>query len=672
MKYDIKNLTLQEKIDLLTGRNGWQLSNANGKLPDVFLSDGPHGVRMLDISLPDKPVKPATAMPALAMIANSWDINLAYRDGEIIADDMIELEADVLLAPGVNIKRTPLCGRNFEYFSEDPFLSGNLAKAYIRGVQSKGIGTSLKHFALNNREFERYTQSSEVDERSLREIYTPAFEIALEAKPWTVMCSYNPVNGVWASENRKLLNGLLREEFGYNGLIVSDWGAVHHSGKAVKATLDVRMPYDVRAVEELQEGLQEGWLTEEEIDERVLKVLELMEKKEDAKALRKITTTKEERHQAAVEIASDCIVLLKNEDDILPVRSGNIKIIGYRAKDPITGGGGSAFVSTNYKGNTLTQELSNRLKDKANISFVEGYNDHQNAASPLVQYTCAALTEAYDADTVVLCVGTNKLSEGEEFDRVSMRLSALQEELILNTAKYNKNVVVVVYAGSAIDMSPWIDKVKAVVFAGFLGEAANEAIANVLSGEVNPSGKISETFPLCIEDTSTVTSRGNGFVERYNEGIFVGYRWFDAKGKEVLFHFGHGLSYSKFEYSDLAIEKINETTYNVLFTIKNSSNRDGKEVAQLYVRDVFSSVERPEKELKGFHKVALKAGESKKVKIPLDARSFSFWSSALDKWYVENGIFEIMVGASSKDIRLSQAISIKLSAAMQYSLPFEK
>lgn len=649
MKYDIKNLTLEEKMKLLAGRNRWQLETANGKLPSIFLSDGPHGLRMWDMEKNE--VKKATAMPNIVVVANSWDRELAYLDGETIADDCIENGADVLLAPGVNVKRTPLCGRNFEYFSEDPYLAGTLAKAYIDGVQSKGVGTSLKHYCANNREYDRLYQSSELDERTLREIYLPAFEIAITAKPWTVMCSYNPVNGVWASENKWLLTDILRDEFGFDGVIVSDWDAVHNSWKAVKAGLDLEMPYRDKAYEEIKYGYEQGYLTEEEIDARVQKILELMEKAENGK--KTITTTKAERHESAVKVAHGGIVLLKNEDNILPLKSGNILVNGTL---DYLGGGGSAFVQTDFKPRSLKEELAEKLGDTASVSVSSmGIN-----ASLFLHGVRNAYQDAYGKDAVVLCVGNNARIESESYDRDSLRLSCTQEDFILNTARTNENVIVVMFAGSAIDTSAWADKVKAIIFAGFCGEGTLQAVADILTGKVNPSGKLSETFPLCLADTPTGDTRGDGFVDLYTEGIFVGYRWYDRYEKAVAFPFGHGLSYASFEYSDLEICKKSETDYEVSYTVTNTSRVDGKEVSQVYVRDVFAMVTRPNKELKGFEKTFLKAGESKRVTITLNARSFAYYSIPLKKWYVENGDFEILVGASARDIRLTGKIKIQL------------
>lgn len=657
MKFDIKQLTLEEKLHLLTGKDLWRMETANGKLPEVFLADGPHGLRMHDEA--HDTTKIATAMPNLSVLANTWNVELAYLEGNTIADDCLENGADVLLAPGVNIKRTPLCGRNFEYFSEDPFLAGTMAKAYIEGVQAKGIGTSLKHFYANNREYDRFYQTSELDERTAREIYLPAFEIALEANPWTVMCSYNPVNGIWASENKAVLKDLLRDEFGYDGMIMSDWSAVHCGWRAAKATLDLRMPYHPDAYDELKKGYDNGWLTEEEIDARVEKILEFMEKTQRKQP---VSTTKEERHEIAVKIAREGIVLLKNEG-VLPLKGGDILTGGYFANTPAFGGAGSALVNTDFQSEPLHKLLSERLGNKANVHSCEFRMDSTRHAFHVKDL----YLQAYNADTVVLCMGTGKTHEGEGWDRTSIRLTPQQEEYIIHTAKYNENVVVVLHAGSAVDVSAWIDCVKGVVLAGFLGEGAQEAIADVLTGAVCPSGKLNETFPVCIEDTPTGNVRGNGFCERYNEGIFVGYRWYDSLDLDVQFPFGHGLSYAEFEYSDLQIKKLSKTDYEVSYNVKNVSDVDGKEVSQVYVRDVFAMVSRPEKELKGFAKTELKAGESKRISVKLNARSFAYYSVNLKKWYVENGTFEILVGASSRDIRLQGKLEIALPENEQFT-----
>ena len=660
MKFDIKNLTLDEKIELLSGRNFWMLKNANGKLPDIFLADGPHGLRMMDITT--NQTKIATAMPTLSVLANTWNRDLAYLDATTIADECLIEGADVLLAPGVNIKRTPLCGRNFEYFSEDPYLAGELAKSFINGVQDKGIGTSLKHLCANNREYDRFNQSSDLDERTLREIYLPAFEIALEAKPWTVMCSYNPINGIWTSENKWILQDVLRDEFGFDGLIVSDWHAVHNSWRAVKAGINLEMPYRPESVEEIKKAYLNGWITEEEIDARVQKVLEFMEKCVTCKKVS--TTTKEQRHEIAVEIAREGIVLLKNQDDILPLKGGKIMTCGPFVNAPQYGGGGSALVISSYVPKPLNEELSARLGDKASVTVSNfGLTTDKNFLTNIRR----GVIDAYNADTVVICVGNNDVVERETYDRPSLKLSQNQEDMIINIASANPNVVVVLNVGSAVDMSAWLHLVKGVVLLGFAGEGGQEALADILTGKICPSGKLSETYPLTLEDTPCKDIRGNGFYEEYKEGVFVGYRWYEKTNSKVAFPFGHGLSYAKFDYSDMEIEKITETDYNVSFNITNNSKQTAKEIAQIYVKDVFAMVPRPQKELKGFVKVELLAGESKRVNIKLNARSFAYYSTPLKKWYVENGDFEILVGASSQDIRLTKKLTISLPENEQYT-----
>ena len=672
--YDIKKLTLDEKIKLVAGKNNWQLSTANGKLPEVFLADGPHGLRKVSVEkleqgVPEKEATyKTTAMPNICVLSNTWNTEMAYLDGATIADDCLEYGADILLAPGVNIKRTPLCGRNFEYFSEDPYLAGHMAKAFIEGVQSKGVGTSLKHFCCNNREYDRWTRNSEVDERALREIYLPAFEIAIKAEPWTVMCSYNPVNGVYASENKKLLDTILRGEFGFNGLIMSDWNAVQQSARAIKNTLDLEMPYRKEAYEEIKQGLDDGYLTEAELDRAVLKVLELIEKAQTSK--KEITTTKDKRHENALEIAREGITLLKNEDNILPLKGGKVFVTGPYKYDTPMGGGGSALAQTDYQMQPLFEEIDKRLD--GNGKAYQGVSGTSPSPFTYAWTMKADLQEAYRADTVVLCVGTDNIVESESFDRFSIRLSKQQEEFIKETAEVNKNIVVVLFAGSAIDCSPWIDKVKAVVLAGFLGEVGTQATAEVLTGKVNPSGKLTETYPLCLEDTPTGDAIGTATGEKYEEGIFVGYRWYDKKKKEVLFPFGHGLSYAKFEYSNLEITKNSETDYEVSYTITNTSKVDGKEVSELYIKDILCTMERPEKELKGFAKTFIKAGETKRVSHTLDKRSFAFYMTAIDDWYVENGDFEVLIGASSKDIRLKGKIQINLPKYEQYSTHYTR
>lgn len=655
MKYDLKQLTLDEKMKLLCGVDLWHTYDANGKLPVLHLSDGPNGLRKMNEKW--ETIK-ATAMPTISTIANTWSTECAYLNGSTIADDCIDNNVDVLLAPGVNIKRTPLCGRNFEYFSEDPLLAGTLAKAYILGLQDKKIGTSLKHYIANNSETERLYQNSEVDERTLREIYLPAFEKALEAHPYTVMSSYNLINGVYGAENKKYLKDYLRNEFGFNGVIMSDWGAYRSAYKSILATLDLVMPFCDKHFNNVKNALDKGYLTEDQIDFCAQNILDLIEKCQVEKTT---TTTKEERHQNTISIAQEGIVLLKNEN-LLPLSNGNILVGGELAIKPPLGGGGSAYVQTDYKQINLATHLQEDMGDKSKIDYIDAILSPSGHAIK----SKAIYQNAYHADTVILCVGNDETIESEGFDRKTTKLSSIQENLILNTAKYNKNIVVVLYTGSSVDMSAWIDKVGAVIQAGFSGEGVNEALSKILSGKVSPSGKLSETYPLTFDDCP-VKPNSVELSERYTEGIFVGYRYYDTFNVPVLFPFGHGLSYATFKYSNLNISKKDETTFEISYDITNTSCIDAKEVSQLYVKDVFCTVSRPEKELKGFSKDLIKAGETKRITLTLNYRDFAYFNTALDKWHVESGDFEIMIGSSSNDIKLMKKLIINLDENTQQS-----
>lgn len=679
MKIDISTLTLEEKLRLLTGKDAWRTYDANGKISSVFVSDGPHGLRKVADN--GETVK-ATAMPNLSTVANGWSREAAYLDGRTIADECIKNDVDVILAPGVNIKRTPLCGRNFEYLSEDPFLAGTLAKEYIAGVQSKGVGTSLKHFCANNCEEDRLSKTSEIDERTLKEIYLTAFEIALSSKPWTVMCAYNLINGVYASENKYLLKDILRDEFGFDGVVVSDWGAVQSGFRRMRAGLDLEMPFRDHSYDDLKKAYDKGLIDDEMINTSVEHILKLVEKAKNAK--KKVEFTDEERHENAVKIAEEGIVLLKNDDGILPLNpgtlnggaglsgnvaverleqittAGGVLIIGDKSVNPPLGGGGSAYVETAFK----QRDLKSLLKDKMSELQVEYCN--RSVMSPYASKE--TYVRAKKASAVIVCVGNDRSVETEGRDRASIKLHADEEKAINRLATINENVIVVVYAGSAIDVSGWIDSAKAVVWAGFSGEGVNEALADILTGKVCPSGKLAETLPTSLEDTYCGSSLGSPFVERYDDGIFVGYRYYDAADKEVAFPFGFGLSYAEFEYSDLAIEKKGELDYAVSFNVKNVSGVDGKEVSQVYVKDVFATVARPEKELKGFSKDLVKSGETVRVTVPLNARSFAYYNTAMKKWMVENGEFEILVCSSSREVRLKASIFIDLPEETQQSV----
>ncbi len=664
MKYDVKDFDLTEKLKALTGAANWSTYDFGGKVKALNMFDGPNGLRKIEITsiqtenngvISSKETKSATLTPTLSVIANSWSEEVAYLDGKTIADDCVEQDVDILLAPGINVKRDVLNGRNFEYFSEDPFITGKLARAYIEGVQSKGVGTSLKHYCANNFENGRTKVSSEIDERTLREIYLSAFEESLKAKPWTVMTSYNLVNGVHMDENKKLVKGVLREEFGFDGLVVSDWNAITYHPNAIKAGVDLRMPYTKLAIEQLNQGLEKGEITEKDVDEHIEKLFELVEKRENTQR-KPPEWTKEQRHQNAVELAKECFVLVKNEQSTLPLdKNDKITVLGAQNWTPVYSGGGSAHATTDFKTRILSDILSEDYGIKTNAVDVI-YGESLN----LFDDERKAYESAYNSDKTIICVGEHYSFVREGFDRTTIKLTPCQERLILRTAEHCDNVIVLLYASGVIDMSAWIDKVKSVVFVGFAGEGVQEALASMLVGQTVPSGKLTETFPLRIEDTLTKGKSNDGRCEWYKEGLFVGYRHYDKEKLDVLFPFGHGLSYAKFEYSNLQLEKKGETEYVVIYDITNISNVDAKEVSQVYVKDVFASVVRPEKELKGFSKDLIKAGETKRVKVELNYRSFAFYSTARDKWLVENGAFEILVGASSRDIKLKQKIEINI------------
>lgn len=654
MANDIKKtLTLQEKFRLLTGKNGWQTDDLDGKIPSVFVADGPHGLRKIENNGEwNGQTHKNTAYPALSLLSCTWDRELAYLMGSSIADDCIENDVDILLAPGVNMKRHAYCGRNFEYFSEDPYLAGELAYAYVDGVQSKGIGTSVKHFACNNTEKYRHFQNSEMDERTLFETYLPAFKRVLEAKPWTVMCSYNIVNGMYASENKRLLKNILRDKFGFDGVIVSDWEAVKNRARALKATLDLEMPHNARSVGDLQEAYEAGYITEAEVDESVERLFALFEKAEKSKEKRKASFSEKERHENAVKIAREGVVLLKNEGGVLPLKAG-AKIDyfadwSYGDVKGIIGGWGSSDVQPAVRVKQLfetLQESGYEVRERWNPS-IDVYGDYQ----------------------IVEVGATTHESEG--VDRNDLKIRSIDEESILRLAKTQKNIIVVLRSGSAVDCSGWADKVAAIVYAGFGGEGINEALAEILSGRACPSGKLTETYFKEAKERPDKADCTESLSTFYKERFYFGYRHCDKYDEEPYFAFGHGLSYASFEYSDLAIRKLSETDYEVEYTVKNVSNVAAKEVSQVYVSDPVCTSERPKKELKGFSKDLIMPGESKRVKVKLDKSAFAYYNPSLEDYYVENGRFEILVGASSRDIRLSASIEVNLPKFTQCSRNF--
>lgn len=651
---DISKLNKIQKVKLVMGADFWSNDTADGSLYKFVLSDGPVGLRQpLDKSNPEqKEVIKSVAYPSTQVLSQTWNCDLAKLLGKSIGNDCIEQKVDIVLGPGVNIKRLPTNGRNFEYYSEDPYLAGTLAKKYIEGVQEMHVGTCIKHFCCNNSEFSRHWASMEVDERTLHEIYLKAFEIAMEAKPWTVMCSYNLVNGRRMSENNKLYN-VLRNNFKFDGLIMSDWDAVKDSEASLNAGLNLEMPYNENHHNLMMKKAQENILNERKLDESAVKVIELAEKCEKESKLRKMDMSINERRNVALKIAEEGIVLLKNENNVLPLKpEKKIFITG----DPTSRyycGGGSSQVCPELPFISLEEALKAECDD---VQYYEsiweklGHLAHVGNAKKALEYSA-------QAEYTILAVGDSANLEFECADREEIKLSKEEEILINDFAKVAKHLIIVVEAGSAIDMSSWIDKVEAVVYMGYGGELGHKALAYILVGKINPSGRLSETFPLKLEDSPAMKSYHDSSVMKYDEGLNIGYRYYETYNVPVLFPFGYGLSYSKFEYSNLKIEQIKDV-YKVSFDIENETEIDGAEVCQLYIREVVKEVYRPDYELKGYEKIFIKAHEKKKVIIELKRKDFAYYSTYYDEYHVKPGAFDILIGKNSHDIILKERIIV--------------
>lgn len=654
----LAELTLEEKASLCSGNDFWHTKTVNRlDIPAIMVSDGPHGLRK-NIDLADNPNQAieAVCFPAACATACSFDRKLIETLGKAIGEECRHEQLAVILGPGCNIKRSPLCGRNFEYFSEDPYLAGQMAASHIKGVQSKGVGSCIKHFAANNQETRRFSVSAEVDERTLREIYLAPFETVIkEARPWTVMCSYNRINGVHSSQNKWLLTDVLRGEWDFTGLVMSDWGAVDDRVEGIRAGLDLEMPSSLGKNDKLiVEAVEKGELSMAEVDKCVRRVLELIDRAtENADPSAKWDKLKD--HQLARKLASECIVLLKNDNNILPLDSKKkTAFIGLFAKEPRYQGGGSSHINSLRVDSALEC-----VKEYGEVTYAQGYVTDEDRVDEALQ--SEAIEAAKAADTVVIFAGLPDSFESEGYDRTHMKMPQCQLTLIDEITKVNKNVVVVLHNGSPIEM-PFVDKVSGIVEAYLCGDGSGGAVCDVLYGKVNPSGKLAETFPKKLSDNpSYFNFPGEGDKVRYSEGLFVGYRYYDKKEIEPLFPFGFGLSYTTFEYSDLRLshnEIDEDRTLKVEVTVTNTGKMEGKEIVQLYVADRESSVIRPVKELKGFEKVSLKPGESKKVVFALDSRAFAYYETAINDWFVEYGAFDIMIGASSRDIRLTDTVYV--------------
>jgi len=634
----IAQMTLEEKAALVCGASFSQTSAIERLgIPSVTLADGPHGVRG---------GSPSVCFPTASLSACSWDAGLLRRMGGALGDSALEQGVDVILGPGLNIKRSPLCGRNFEYFSEDPYLSGILTAAVTQGIQSRNVGVSLKHFAVNNQENRRMTIDAAADERALREIYLPAFEIAVkQARPWTIMSSYNRFEGLYVNENARLQNDILRGEWGFDGLLVTDWGATRDRAAALKGGTDLEMPHSLGMGERnILAAIQDGTLSEADLDRSVDRVLTLIDRVNSGD--RKPQLSQERQRALAREIAAQSIVLLKNDDSILPLeKTQKIAVIGEFAQDFRYQGAGSSQVNTENVDNPLQA-----LKDMgANVTFAQGFRSGITPDDALLRAQAVRLAKA--SDVALVFAGMPEMSVAEGVDRSDLELPAKQNRLVEAVAKANPNTVVV-YCGGSVVKLPWLDSVKAFVCTYLAGEAGGAALADILLGAVNPSGKLAETWPLAEQDLPCAAwFPGYPKSAEYRESIFVGYRYFDTFRQPVQFDFGYGLSYTSFAYSNL---KINGNT--VTCKIKNVGSVAGAEIVQLYVSDVESTAFRPAKELKGFAKVWLRPGEAKTVSFKLDERSFAFYNTKTDSWCIEAGDFEILVGASSQDIRLQTRI----------------
>jgi beta-glucosidase len=656
----IAKMTLEEKAALCTGASPWTTTPVERLgVPEMTVSDGPHGVRRVaDVNDWFAGSLPATCFPTASCIASTWDVDLIHALGQALAEECIALKVDVVLGPGTNMKRTPLGGRNFEYYSEDPYLAGQMAASFITGVQSKGVGTSLKHFAANNQESQRMTISAEIDERSLREIYLPAFETAVKkAKPWTVMCAYNKINGTYGSENHRLLVDILKGEWGFEGFVVSDWGAVHERVTSLKAGLDLEMPGPrERRVKSVVEAVRSGALDESVLNEVVHRILGIVFKAAETSKGSSFDTIA--HHALARRIAAEGMVLLKN-NGILPLKGQqHIAVIGRAAKEAHFQGGGSSHINPTQVDNPFV-ELQ-RLAGDAELTYAEGYPAGTAFDQSLID---AAVNNARSTDVALLYLALPESKESEGYDRPDLDLTSQQVALIKAVTSVQPKTVVILNNGAPVVMSEWINDTAAVLEAWMMGQAGGGAIADVLYGKVNPSGKLAETFPIKLADTPAHINfpGGNGQV-RYGEGIFIGYRYYDAKEAPVQFPFGYGMSYTTFAYknpkvSAASFKDVDGLTVSV--DVTNTGKVAGKEVVQVYVHDHKSRLVRPPKELKGFAKVELQPGETKTVTVALDFRAFAYYHPAYQQWITEGGEFDILIGASVNDIRCTQTVTLQ-------------
>ncbi len=660
----INKMTLEEKAALCTGASAWSTTPIDRlNVPELIVSDGPHGVRRQpDIHAMANKSLPATCFPTASSLAASWDTDLLFAMGQALAEEAIALKVDVLLGPGANMKRTPLCGRNFEYFAEDPYLAGQMAASLINGIQSKGVGTSLKHYAANNQEFERFAISAEIDERTLREIYLPAFETAVtQAKPWTVMCAYNKLNGTYASEHHRLLTQILKDEWGFEGFVVSDWGAVHDRVASLEAGLDLEMPGPKqRRVNAVIEAVRDGQLDEAVLDEAVRRILHIVFCA--AQTPKGGTFDVAAHHNLARKVAAEGMVLLKN-NGLLPLQNPqHIAVIGRAAQKAHFQGGGSSHINATQV-DVPFSELQ-KLAENAELSYAAGYPEGAEFEQMLIN---EAVATAKVADVALLYIALPTYKESEGYDRPDLDLTEQQVALIQAVTAVQPNTVVILNNGAPVVVRDWIDGTAAVLEAWMMGQAGGGAIADVLFGRVNPSGKLAETYPVKLADTPAYLNfPGENGVVRYGEGLFIGYRYYDSKEVPTQFPFGFGLSYTTFAYSQPQVSATHFRDVDgltVSVDVTNTGAVAGKEVVQVYVHDQVARLVRPYKELKGFAKVELQPGETKTVTIPLNFRAFAYYDPAHGQWVTENGDFDILIGASAEDIRCT--VSVTLESTLQ-------
>ena len=660
----LKKLTLEEKCALLSGAETFKTRGMpEHGIPQIWLSDGPHGLRKQageSDHLGLNPSVPATCFPTASAVANSWDAALGEEIGAALGEEAAAQEVSVVLGPGLNMKRNPLCGRSFEYFSEDPYLAGKLAAGYIRGIQSKGVAACPKHFAVNSQETRRMASDSIVDERTLREIYLTGFEIAVkEGHPRSIMSSYNLVNGTYANENKHLLMEILRGEWGFDGAVITDWGGSNDHALGVKNGSTLEMPAPGGdSVRELLAAVESGKISESDIDARLSELLPLVFDTKAALDAAPREFDAAAHHALACRAAEESLVLLKNEGSLLPLAAGSkVAVIGDFAKNPRYQGAGSSMVNSTQVDVLLDKLIDSELNV---VGYQQGFDRHGKPDAALQKSACELATQA---DTVILCMGLDEIAESEGLDRSNLRLAQNQVDLLQAVAAVNPKIVVVLYSGSVVE-TPWLDNCQALLYAALGGQAGAGAVADALTGKVNPCGKLAETWPLAYADVPSAAD----FATRrktveYREGLYIGYRYFTTAEKAVRFPFGYGMSYTTFAYSDMAADE-----QGVSLTVTNTGSVAGTEIVQLYVAKKNSELFRPAKELKGFARVTLAPGEKQRITIMLDDKAFRFWNVKANRWEIEGGEYELLVGASVEDIRLCEKISVHGTAAVH---PYE-